>query len=268
MKISYRTHPALKKLKAGKLGKVSVEDHDQHVFEKKETIGALKKYFEILCNPEFNYYYITSPFEEAVKKSVQKLSDSSLWTAIPDGSYCFISSKYLCALKIENNTNIGIIHCKSASFIYNDPDPVLNHIGEFDAIYDKDRDDNGKFRATSFVGYERKNSRESGIPIISEVTDYFIYLLFMKYAEVETKTIEPGKKEELFNCKYVNDTETKITILNSTWFTTLVKSDAFKVRGHFRLQPCGEGLKNRKLIWINDFVKDGYIATAKKLSHP
>lgn len=267
MKISYRTQPALQKIKSGKLGKISVEAHDQPVFAMTETLHALRKYFEILCNPDFNYYYITSPFEEAVLKSVQKLSDSSLWAAIPDGSYCFISSKYLCAIKIENNTDIGIIHCKSAAFIYNEPDPVLNHIGEFDAVYDKERADNGKFRATKFLGYERINSKETGLPIVSQISDYFIYLLFMKYAEVETKTIEPGKKDNLFNCKYINDTEVKITILNSTWFTNLIKSDSFKVRGHFRLQPCGEGMKDRKLIWINDFVKDGYTAPARKLSH-
>lgn len=266
MKISYRTHSSLQKLNDGKLGKLSVELHDQPLFCKRETMLEIKEYFKQLCMPEFHYYYITNPFESTVTKSVQKLSDSSLWVGVPEGSYCFISSKYVCALKIKNDTKRGIINCKSAAFINNNPDPVLNHLGEYDAIYDIDKNDNGLFKANQFIGYERINSKESGIPLVSQISDYFIYLLFMKYAEVETVDVGPGKRNNLFDCKYTNETEVKITILNSTWFTTLVKSDAFKVRGHFRFQPCGEGLKDRKLIWINEFQKEGYTAPARKLS--
>jgi hypothetical protein len=51
-----------------------------------------------------------------------------------------------------------------------------------------------------------------------------------------------------------------------TWYTTLVKSDSFKVRGHFRLQPFGSTKAQRKLIWINEFMKNGYTREAKKLS--
>jgi hypothetical protein len=51
--------------------------------------------------------------------------------------------------------------------------------------------------------------------------------------------------------------------MDSTWFTQLVISNAFNVRGHFRLQPCGPELKERKLIWIQDFQKSGYTRKAK-----
>lgn len=99
---------------------------------------------------------------------------------------------------------------------------------------------------------------------------YFIMLitLFKKYAEVETKILPPKSKQgKTIKCKYINQTDYQITYLNSTWFTNLVKSDAFKVSGHFRLQPCHDenGLPTKKLIWISDFVKSGYTAPARKL---
>ncbi len=93
-------------------------------------------------------------------------------------------------------------------------------------------------------------------------------LLFKKFAKVEIKQLPPKSRKKEFNCKYVNDTDNTIQILDSTWFTTLVKSDAFKVRGHFRLQPKKDDNGNwtKELIWIKDFQKSGYTASAKKLS--
>jgi hypothetical protein len=92
-----------------------------------------------------------------------------------------------------------------------------------------------------------------------------LWYLFKNYAEIETKILAPGQRQKDINCKYVNDTRLPIRYLDSKWFTTLVKSDAFKVRGHFRLQPCGHGLTDRKLIYIDDFMKTGYTAPARKL---
>lgn len=94
--------------------------------------------------------------------------------------------------------------------------------------------------------------------------------VFLQYAETETKYLKPHHKDiDGVACKYVNKLPIPISIIDSTWFTNLVKSDAFKVRGHFRLQPFGHGMKNRKLIWISEFQKTGYKRDAKILSeHP
>lgn len=91
-----------------------------------------------------------------------------------------------------------------------------------------------------------------------------LFELFRKYAEVETKILKPKMKAELFKCKYHNDSDHQIEIMDSTWFTEFIKSEAFKVRGHFRLQAHGEGRVGRKLIWIKDFKKEGYTRKAKK----
>lgn len=93
------------------------------------------------------------------------------------------------------------------------------------------------------------------------------FLLFKEYAELETKYIVKGKvpKVKLNNQDYSSQIELPIKIVDSTWFTTLIKSDDFKVSGHFRLQPYGEGFKHRKLIWISEYQKHGIVREAKML---
>lgn len=93
------------------------------------------------------------------------------------------------------------------------------------------------------------------------------FLIFKEYAELETKIIQKGKERKVIlnNEKYLTDLELPIKIIDSTWFTSLIKSDAFKVSGHFRLQPYGDNMKQRKLIWIADYVKNGIVREAKML---
>jgi len=114
--------------------------------------------------------------------------------------------------------------------------------------------------------YFSKNAIKAGVTAISVMADIFTLILFMKYCELETKDIKAGKKDIHIGIKYVNDTSSNIQILDSTWFTTIVRSEGFHVRGHFRFQPCGQGMKDRKLIWISDFDKTGYTKTAKILN--
>src|SRR5439155_24057442 len=92
-------------------------------------------------------------------------------------------------------------------------------------------------------------------------------LNFIKYADIEVKVLPPNKTVKDIKCKYVNDTSSNIQFLDSTWFTTLIKSDSFKVREHFRLQPKKkDGEWTKEIIWINEFEKTGYTSPAKKLS--
>lgn len=108
--------------------------------------------------------------------------------------------------------------------------------------------------------YEVAGIKESDITV-----DFILLLTFIKYCDIETKVLQPKKKLREFGVHYYNETKQTIKVLDSTWFTNLVKSDGFKVRGHFRLQPYGTGMSRKKWIWINDFTKDGYASQAKKL---
>ena len=89
-------------------------------------------------------------------------------------------------------------------------------------------------------------------------------LLFLRYAEVETKVTGPQDRRARVNeVKYVNQTGFDVQVVDSRWFTILVRTGAFGVRGHFRLQPFGEGSQQRKLIWVSDYQKQGYVRRAK-----
>jgi hypothetical protein len=91
-------------------------------------------------------------------------------------------------------------------------------------------------------------------------------ILFMKFCELETEIIPDGKMAFHVDQKYVNDTKQPVEIQDSTWFTTIVRSEGFWVGGEtggfFRLQPCGPGLAEKKLIWIYPFEKEGYTRKA------
>ena len=115
-----------------------------------------------------------------------------------------------------------------------------------------------------YLGENRVLLNEGGI----KWTDFVIlFYIFRQYSELEVKQLpaSTGGTPKIVGA-YQNQTKSNIKIWDSLWFTTLVKSDSFKVRGHFRLQPYGQGLKERKLIWINEFTKDGYERRAKMLN--
>lgn len=108
-----------------------------------------------------------------------------------------------------------------------------------------------------------------GFPIDQVMANVIIFELFKQYAEIETKLVKPkDKPKERIKRKggqlASREFPYKINIINSTWFTKIVRSEGFKVKGHFRLQPCGEGLKDRKLIWVNEFQKSGYTRRSQK----
>ncbi|MFC0775276.1 hypothetical protein [Terrimonas alba] len=109
------------------------------------------------------------------------------------------------------------------------------------------------------------NSSHTEGTLMSWIT--LIYLAFYHFAEIEIKIISGGndasKRTTLNNEKYVNETVPKIEIIDSNWFTKIIRAGGFSVNGHFRLQPHGNNLTKRKLIWIEDYEKHGYSRKAK-----
>jgi hypothetical protein len=91
-------------------------------------------------------------------------------------------------------------------------------------------------------------------------------LTFLKYCPLETKIVKAGRKESHCGEKVLNETKVDIEYLDSTWFTTIIRTEGFGVQGHFRWQPCGPHNSERKLIYIAPFEKQGYTRTAKILN--
>lgn len=142
---------------------------------------------------------------------------------------------------------------------------VWNHA----RLMNSDSDDLVKhLKLVSVRGFTNKEIYDTKLEFIDSSNSVYsvgklIGLLFYQFADVEILTLNAQKKRgHLNNCKYVSETNTEIQIVDSTWFTTLVHSEAFKVRGHFALRAHGEGRTQRRLVWISDYQKDGYTRTA------
>lgn len=100
-----------------------------------------------------------------------------------------------------------------------------------------------------------------------DMEDTFYKLLcFFFLSENEEIIVNPGKSygTKKQHDALSNDTNLPVTIINSCWNITSIRTEGFDVRGHFRLQPCGPGLSDTKMIFIQPFKKEGYVRKAAK----
>jgi hypothetical protein len=252
MKISYRTHPIFQKFDTGKLGVIGVYKEDEASFKKLQPL--IKETWEKYClHFKTGVRMFSLPFYEAYRSANAKLMTIEILSETESCSGSFFIDKTTYCFYLKNFTGPDEMDFVLFEFY----DGILTTFIE--AVNGEDIFITRKALPEKFNGLEVRNTA------YGRAGKVFGLINFLKYADVEVKHLPAGQKVQDINCKYVNDTGIKVDIIDSKWFTTLVKSDAFKVRGHFRLQACGEGLKERKLIWINDFQKDGYTAPARKL---
>ena len=88
-----------------------------------------------------------------------------------------------------------------------------------------------------------------------------VFHLFKKYAPIE-EIVSVRERRERNDIPDVK-TSQKIEYYDCSWYTTIVRNEGFSVRGHFRLQPCGAGKRDKKLIYIHEFQKHGYVRRAR-----
>jgi hypothetical protein len=83
---------------------------------------------------------------------------------------------------------------------------------------------------------------------------------------VKLSYIKPfSKSGDMVYGNYIKN-ETKIPLyrVDSLWNIKSINIGEFKVRGHFRLQPCGIGRSEVKLIYIDEFLKTQYVRKSTK----
>lgn len=92
-----------------------------------------------------------------------------------------------------------------------------------------------------------------------------MFSLFEKYAQIETKTIAQGKKLTTSKARIKNESIAPFKYRTSRYYTSCIRNDNFKVRGHMRFQPCKDenGDWTHKLIYIKEFLKHGYHRSAE-----
>jgi len=268
MKISYRNHPILEKLHNGSLGDIPVFNTD--VLFHRDVEPTFKRIWEenkVAFNGQV--YKISQAFSDAANKAYDKLFPVFIEMIESEigfrcnGTYLFGDWVHMINYdhpnpNHESNENNTVI------FVFLKTGQPVLYFAECGA------------NLKGWVSNEILNGNVFGVPIrtqdelsnlaFSMVVRCVIVEMFKSYAEVETKNIPANSKVKDIACKYVNDTKLNLIYLDSKWFTNLVKSDGFNVRGHFRLQPKKkDGAWTKELIWINEFKKSGYTAPARKL---
>lgn len=261
MKVSYRNYPILEKLNKGSLGVIPTFEKDRGFFDFQMNIFVANwKFYRDQFKKEINV--ISKPFQECAEKAEKKLLQ--LWGDIlindtsdfeVKGCYLYGDFVYMIDYEVKKGEEEHEI-----SFYMFDKDGI-----PLAYFIDSDR---YKIHQHGWISscFNVENTPSSILGwIYGQVAKVVVFRMFKTYAEVETKILPPNSKIKDIKCKYVNDTKFQLTYLDSKWFTNLVKSDGFNVRGHFRLQPKKkDGKWTKELIWIDDFKKTGYTARARK----
>jgi len=87
---------------------------------------------------------------------------------------------------------------------------------------------------------------------------------FREMAETFGKKMPPSGKSKI-GCKYMrNDLPFSVENLSENWYTNSLQLHPFRVKGHWRMQACGEGWKDRKIKWIDAYIKKGHKIGAYK----
>lgn len=98
-------------------------------------------------------------------------------------------------------------------------------------------------------GFQLKESDDSIFAI--QILTYLIY------GDITNRFIPANSSIKQGYSRFLNNSKTNITFVDTLW-KQRISTEGFKVSGHFRLQPIGEGRLKRKLIWIEEFEKHGY----------
>lgn len=251
-------------LQTGIFGPIAIHSQDKNELtdDLLEEFGKIWKLNSDLFSKDVKVLSI--PFAEALLQSVDKLSSGDL-----------LDKAFL-----QNTSGTIIISDRTMCYTFERINEKQTNLTYY--FFQKNSTESPELRCFIYLEFNGQDSStniqtyisKSGIynDNINFSTELYIRILiatlnFIKFADIEVKILPPNKRIKDIDCKYVNDTSSNIKYLNSTWFTTLIKSDNFKVRGHFKLQPKKvNGEWTKQIIWVNEFEKTGYTSIAKKMN--
>ena len=192
--------------------------------------------------------YVSEPFFRAAEQNATKLlnsaCESSFYELLGTCAGTMLLSDYFVQYAIQSDgVYVNVAYRNS-----------INTVEGVLTIYGKNAVERG-FKIENYQGIER----------VAHIA--LAILVLKKYGEVETVLAAGNTRRTLPKSGdvFVNRAPFAITHLDSSWLRTIVRTEGFLVRGHFRLQACGEKHRDRKLIYINPFQKHGYVRRAKKL---
>lgn len=219
--------------------------------------GCIGDILNLVKDPQFKdttgIYYLSKPFENAIHTAIPKIIDSTdEWKDVETGAGVIINSTGITFYLANPNVESGI----DLMFFGAGPERIVTY-----GILHGEKGFHGYY--PEFTDNGITNNRETALTLLHYLK---LVLYFIKNCEIETKELKPNEKHRTATEKHYNETKSNITLLDCTWFTTLISNIKHHVKGHLRWQPYGEGRALRKLIWINEFERGGFVRQAKKLA--
>lgn len=253
MKFSERAYPILELVNKNMFSSLDIEaifsdeilSDFKSLENKKNWVTNVKEYFTEFDFNNIHICYFAKPIADKIISLNDKLF--SIYSEIPNSKGIYLFPDTTARLYKWNDQTMEVVTflnhqiVEVSIFKIEEAKIAVNNIPEIK------RDENGKI---AFL-----NAKYA-----------LLYLALYHFAEIETKIISANstsKKIVLNGEKYLNELKTKIEIVDSHWFTNIIRTTGFGVRGHFKLQPYGDLGKYRKLIWIDNYEKKGYVRNAK-----
>lgn len=204
-------------------------------------------------NPKGNktYYCTDSVIDKLDMLQVKRKNSEYNWSvfnSINNGKFTFIfSDNKLIRLFIDDN----VIHI---TFVKMDMEDEEKGNMKWTMFYlDKNTGD----KCEHFIHKDVQEIEEFCYKLLC-----FVYLTENEEIIINTKEKYGTKKTG----KIINTLPFPLTIINSKWNITTIRTDKIEVRGHFAIRWTGEGRTIPKLVFIEPFEKNGYVRKAKSLN--
>ena len=208
-------------------------------------------YRKILGN--FKVDLVSSRFaseaQRSSKKILESFSDSTLYEILGDCNGILI---------LDNTIVSYCLSSKGAVFNLSD-----RYIGGNVSHYVFENKKNKAFIASVIA-------KGDDCPLqIQSFIDVIVILIYQKYAQIRTQMIASRVRRNSLDSDEIiaNNTPFKINQLDLTWLTNYETDEDISVRGFWRLQACGFKHTQRKLIYVNPYIRHGYHRKAKKLNY-
>lgn len=210
-------------------------------------------------------YFLCKTFEDAMEKSSQPFFDIDhrLFNEFSETNECgilILSKKSTLVYLFQDNTIYVWVFVSEIQFsqliAFFEVESTKDE-GRITRTYDK------MFLYDCFnncVDYD-----DQGFLMNTFTNKVFLFLALKKYAKVEVVEVPAGKKIKEQKDSFKNYSGQKVIVMNSRWFTKIIREDDIQVRGFFRFQnkKNKDGEWYKELIWVNPFVRHGYHRNAQ-----
>lgn len=118
------------------------------------------------------------------------------------------------------------------------------------------------FLSTRFKDIPDEEMQNYTSGVLTALSAFYIYLTL-----IEVETVEVAPKEKFKAKKYAgfkNMQQVPIRVADLSWARETINNLPFGVVGHLRNQPVGPGRRERKLIYIEPFMKQGLVRKSGK----